>query len=161
LQQSEILHQQIADDNQRLQREISSWQERLADSEEQRRQLTTLQHHFDALRTKRAAVSESYRRLEEELDALARSVEMSESSRDTASPVIDLAADSACMTQEHLPLDFNPNAANLRLPFGSSATSAAPEAANANTHGVKKRRFGIFPAMLALTLGGVASGFLR
>jgi len=48
--------------------------------------------------------------------------------------------------------------AETSVPFNALATSPAPEIAN--TPGTKKRRFGIFPAVVALALGGSAVGSL-
>lgn len=160
LQQSETLRQQFVNDNQRLQQEIAAWQERLADSEEQRRRLSTVRHHLDSLKTKRSALSESHRQLEEELDALARFADTSEGIHPAASPLINLETGSISNSQDNFRSELNGSAARLEasVPFNASTTSPAPEIANAP--GPKKRRFGIFPAVVALALGGAVGNLL-
>ncbi len=160
LQESETIRKQFVDDNQRLQQEIAVWQERLADSEEQRRRLSAVRHHLEALEAKRAAVSESHRQLEEELDALAHFVGTSGSIRHATSPIINLESGSKSNGQDNFPSEGNRSTAmpEASLPFSASATSPAPE--TANMPGAKKRRFGIFPAMVALALGGNVAGTL-
>ncbi len=162
LQESETLRRQVMEDNQRLQQQISAWQERLADSDEQRWRLTTLSHHIEALKAKRAAANESQRQLEEELDALARIVDPSERIYHAASPLIHLETVSTGNGQDHLSTDLNPTAAavDASIPINAAAVSPAP--VTVKTAAAKKRRFGIFSAIFALTLSGsVVAGFWR
>jgi len=160
LKKSETLRKQFVDDNQRLQQEISRWQERLADSEEQRRRLSTVRHNLEALKTKQAAVSESHRQLQEELDALARFVEPSESILDATSPLTIPETASPSNGQDSFPSELNRGdvTAEPLTPFSAPPTSLAPE--TANTPGARRRRFGIFPVIAALTIGGSAAGIL-
>jgi len=160
LKESETLRKQVVDDNQRLQQEISRWQERLADSEEQRRRLSTVRHNLEALKTKQAAVSESHRQLQEELDALARFVEPSESIRDATLPLTIPATASPSNGQDSFrsALNRGDETAEPSTPFSAPPTSLAPE--TANTPGARRRRFGIFPVIVALTIGGSVAGSL-
>lgn len=160
LQESETLRKQFVDDNQRLQQEISRWQERLADSEEQRRQLSAVRHNLEALKTKQAAVNESHRQLQEELDALARFVDTSESVRDTASRLTISETASTSNGQDNFRSELNRGdvTAEPSTPFSAPTPSLAPETANAP--GAKRRRFGIFPVVVALTIGGSVAGSL-
>jgi len=159
LRESESSRKQLLDDNHRLQQEISRWQERLADSEEQRRRLSAFRHNLEELRTKQAAVIETHRQLQEELDALARFAESSGNSADAAFSSAETASppDGRGSSRNEL----NGRDATTELPQlnDNSGASLSPEATNASE--VKRRRFGIFSAIVALTIGGATAGFFR
>ena len=159
LQESENSRKQLVDDNQRLQQEIGRWQERLSDSEEKRRRLSAFRHNLEELRAKQAAVIETHRQFQEELDALARFVESPESPGDVVPSLSETASPPDGQDSlQSAPDDRAVSAEPSQLDSGSSA-SLPPE--SANTSGAKRRRFGIFPAMVALTIGGsAAAGFL-
>jgi chromosome segregation ATPase len=160
LQESETLRKQFVEDNQRRQQEISRWQERLADSEEQRRRLSTVRHNLETLKTKQAAVSESQRQLQEALEAIARFVDTSESIRDATSGLTIPEIASTSNDQDRFRSESNRGdvTAEPSMPFSAPTTSLAPE--TTNTPDAKRRRFGIFPVMVALTLGGSVAGSL-
>ncbi|MGE5302054.1 MAG: hypothetical protein ACM3TN_01925 [Alphaproteobacteria bacterium] len=160
LRESESSRKQLLDDNHRLQQEISRWQERLADSEERRRRLSAFRHNLEELRTKQAAVIETHRQLQEELDGLARFVESSESTADVQIALAETA----------LPADGQDSFRN-ELMNGSATTAGPPQRDDGvspnlsqevtNTSAAKRRRFGFFSTIVALTIGGMAAGFLR
>jgi chromosome segregation ATPase len=159
LRESETSRKQLVDDNQRLQQEISGWQERLADSEERRQRLSAFRHNLEELKTKQAAVIETHRQLQKELDALARFVESSESAADAGFSPGETASPSD--RRDSFRSEPNGRGATTELPQpdGNSGASLS-EVTNASA--VKRRRFGIFSAIVALTVGGgVAAGFLR
>jgi chromosome segregation ATPase len=160
LKESETLRRQLVEDNQRLEQEISRWQERLAGSEEQRRRLSTVRQNLETLKTKQAAVGESHRQLQEELDAIARFVDTPESNRDATSPITIPETASPSNGQDTLRTELNHGdlTAEPLTPFSAPQTNLAPE--TANTPGARKRRFSIFPVMVALAIGGGAVGSL-
>jgi chromosome segregation ATPase len=154
--ESESSRKQLVDDNQRLQQEISRWQERLADSEEKRRRLSTFRHNLEELKAKQAAVLETQRQLHEELDALARFVENTESAGDAGLSFTETA--SPLDEQDSFRNELNGPDVTPEPPQPDHA-SFSDESTNAS--GAKRRRFGIFPAIVALITGGsVAAGFL-
>ena len=159
LRESESSRKQLVDDNQRLQQEISRWQERLADSEDQRRRLSGFRHNLEGLRTKQAAVMETNRQLQEELDALARFVEGPERAVDSGHSLSQTASPPDGRDSFRNELDGgDATAGPSQL---DSASNASPSDESTNTSGAKRRRFGIFPAIIALTIGGsVAAAFL-
>lgn len=154
LRESEISRKRLVDENQRLQQEISSWQERLADSDEQRRRLSTFRQNLEELRTKQAAVMETNRQLQEELDALTRLVESPKS-------VGDGGLSSPPERQDSLLNEPNGRDTPTEPASLDSASSGSLSREGTEASGTKRRRFGIFPAIVALTIGGnVAAGFL-
>jgi chromosome segregation ATPase len=159
LRESESSRKQLVDDNQRLQQEISRWQERLADSEEQRRRLSTFRHNLEELRIKQAAVIETNRQLQDELDALARFIETPESAGDVGLSLSETA--SPPDAQDSFGNELNGRGVTAEPPQLDSASSASLADESTNTSAAKRRRFGIFPAIVALTIGGsVTAGFL-
>jgi chromosome segregation ATPase len=160
LRESETSRKQLLDDNQRLQQEISRWQERLADSEKQRRRLSAFRHNLEELKTKQAAVIETHRQLQEELDALARFVESSESAADAGFYPAEIA--SASDRQDSFRNEPNGRGGTTELPQTDGNSGASLSEVTNASEVKRRRRFGIFSAIVAVAVGGgVAAGFLR
>jgi hypothetical protein len=69
LQESERICQELADENRRLGKEITGWQERFAKSEENQRQASMLRQQLEALQAEHARVLERNRQMQEKLTA--------------------------------------------------------------------------------------------
>ncbi|MGE5219644.1 MAG: hypothetical protein ACM3SP_21795, partial [Chloroflexota bacterium] len=65
LREAEQICRELADENHRLSTEITSWQERLAKSEENQKQVRMLQQELDTLQAEHARVVESNRQIQE------------------------------------------------------------------------------------------------
>jgi hypothetical protein len=107
LQETEWLHQQARGENRRLQEEVTMWQERLAASEETKRQLATFRQYFGELQGKQASIAESQRQFETDLTALAT--------------ILDA-----------LPSDFSGSSPELRSSANGNIKAHAPESASSH-----------------------------
>ena len=67
LGEMERICQELGDENRRLREEITGWQERLAKSEEDQRQISILQQQLDALQAEHARVIDRNRQMEAKL----------------------------------------------------------------------------------------------
>jgi chromosome segregation ATPase len=152
LRESESSRRQLADDNQRLQQEISTWQERLAASEEQRRRLSGLRHNLEGLRIKQAAIVATNHQLQQDLDALAQSVETPESlAVETRS-----GSEAASMSEGPQSLQNESHARDAISEPAPLDHSSSFSGEDANKSATKRRRFGIFPLLMVVTIAAAS-----
>jgi len=148
----ERLYHGAQQDNRRLEEEISRWQERLADSEKSRGRLAILHQHFDQLQTKQTALTETHRKFQDDLAAFARLLEMpAHGAADFASPQ-DLLNAGRSVTESR------PNVIGATETEGTSPSDGLQESTpQDDTAEKRKRRFGIFSAVILLVAGGAVA----
>lgn len=168
----ERLYQEVKDENRELEAERSRWQERIATDDDQRRRSAVLRQRLDELEGQHAALIERHRQLHNELAAAARLLEipLDGGAEAPLPPQSSLAAELRQFPTAALDGAFDAARSDdgendeMHLDSRSSAASAGigPMIAEANPAGAmtaqkRKRRFGIFPAMLALAIAQFAA----
>lgn len=148
LAESERIQRLMSDERRGLEQEMTRWQARVKEAEEQSRQLSALQEPFDELLAKHSALEERQR---EYHGAMARFSQLIAKSNDR-SPVAawfnEFQAAAPIVEARHAPIGdgiFEADAA---------AVSPAQIIAAAQTAQKPKRRFGLFPVVIALIFGG-------
>ena len=77
LRETERICLELGDENRRLGEDIARWQQRLAESEENQRQVTLLRQQIDALQTEHARVIDNNRRMQVDLAADGEAIRVS------------------------------------------------------------------------------------
>ena len=148
LAESERMQQSLRDERLALEQEMSRSHARVNQAEEQNRRLSALREPFDNLLAKQAALEERQHEYHEAMAGFSQLIANAE----------DWAPQSAGFNEFHAapPVGASPHA-----PAGQGIYDAAPVPvsptqviAAAQTADKPKRRFGMFPFVIALALGG-------
>jgi chromosome segregation ATPase len=150
LEETERVCQELSDENRRLGGEISRWQERLAASEENQRQVSMLRRQLEELQAEHA------RLLDEKRQAQTRIVDVTE----------EISSEAAISNTKQLSDDSN-EARDNPAHHSSDGSVAGIQVAKKEESGwvvwtsVKQKwRFGAVPAMVIVVIAGAAMGLL-
>jgi len=148
LAKSERLQQLMRDERRGLEQEMARWQARVNQAEQRSQQLSALQEPFDNLLAQQSALEERQRAYHEALAGFSQLIAKSNDKSPQAGGFNEFHAGSPVVEARHEPTSNGMHDAD------TAAVSPAQVIAAAQTTEQPKRRFGLFPVVLALALGG-------
>ena len=148
LAESERLQQLMRDERRGLEQEMTRWQTRVKEVDEQSRQLSALQEPFDKLLAKQSALEERQREYCEAMAGFSQLITKSNNSSPQAAGFNEFQAAAPVVETRHAPIGNYTHDADV------AAVSPAQVIAAAQTAQKPKRRFGLFPVVIALIFGG-------
>jgi len=146
--ESERVQQLMRDERRGLEQEMSRWQARVKEAEEQSRQFSALHEAFDKLLAKQSALEERQREYREAMAGFSQLIAKSNDRSPQAAGFNEFQADAAVVENRHPPVGSGMYKAD------AAAVSPAQVIAATQTNQKPKRRFGLFPLVIALVFGG-------
>ncbi len=153
LAESERLQQLLRDERRGLEQEMTRWQARVNQAEENSQQLSALRDHFDDLLAKQSALAEQQHEYAEAMAGFSQLIGRASEQTSQEGSFNEFHAATPVREGSHEPK------ANGMHDAGPTAVSPAQVIAAAQTGEKPKRRFGLFPVVLIVALGGAMAAF--
>ena len=148
LAESEHIQKVMRDERRGLEQEMARWQARVKQAEEQSDQFSALQAPLDDLLAKQSALVERQRDYHEAMAGFSRLIAKSNDRLPQAAGFNEFHAAAPIVETRHAPMGNGAHDADLAV------VSPAQVIAAAQTAQKPKRRFGLFPVVIALLFGG-------
>ena len=147
LAESERIQQLLRDERRGMEQEMSRWQARVNQAEEQSHQLSALQGHFNKLLAKQSALEERQREYHEAMAGFSQLIARSTDISPHSAGFNEFQAAAPSVESVNTPKD------NGRYEADVATVSPAQIIAAAHAAETPKRRFGLFPVVLVLAFG--------
>ena len=154
LAESERIQQIMRDERRGADQELVRWQAKAKETEEQSRRLSALQEPFNKLLAKQAAMEERQREYHEAMAGFAQLIARSNNGSPQAAGFNEFQAAAPHAETRRAAME------NTSLEADAAAVSPAQVIGAAQMAPKPKRRFGLFPALIVLALGGAMAAGL-
>ncbi len=147
LAESERIQQLMRDERRGMEQEMSRWQARVNQAEEQSGQLSALGEPFNKLLAKQSALAERQREYHEAMAGFSQLIARSNDSSPHSAGFNEFQAAAPIVETRHAPME------NAMYEADVAAVTPAQIIAAAHIAEKPKRRFGLFPVVIVLAFG--------